>query len=82
MNFRSLMIAAVALLVGILVGVFLRGDPPEANAPTRSAARAEVADAIVEPASEPIAITRRAASETIRAQATPRSLDRDIFIPG
>ncbi len=55
MNSRSLVLAAVALLVGIGIGVLLRKDPPEApspGAPEQTISSARNSDAVDESASE------------------------------
>lgn len=73
MNSRSLVLVAVALLVGIGIGVLLRSDPPEAKpvgAPARSDPRPEYSEAIDESASEWTANTELiAAAEALQAEA-------------
>lgn len=73
MSFRSLVLAAVALVIGIGIGVFLGGDPPKATpaaVPTRVASSDESSQAIGESTSKPIANTKRSAdSEPMRAEA-------------
>ncbi len=73
MNSRSLVLAAVALLVGIRIGVLLQSDPPEARpagAPARSASQPQDSEAIDESASEWTANTKlSAATEAMRAEA-------------